>query len=286
MPARTARGLIAQSRRSILKPNFKPTPALWDPNAITASWLGHSTVLVNFYGVNIITDPLLGSHAGADTPVGTIGPKRLVAPALTAGQLPKVDLVLLSHAHMDHLNSATLRSFPKTTRAVTAHATADLLTDTKLRSPVELKWGDKVRINTSHGEVEVEAFEVRHWGARWRHDSYRGYNGYILSREGKKIIFGGDTAWSESFRSLRSKGPFELAIMPIGAYQPWIQSHCTPEQAVQMANDAGANYFLPVHFKTFTFGHEGVTEPMERLQAAIEPERIGWQDIGQTFSRS
>ena len=166
---------------------------------------------------------------------------------------------------------------------MTAHATADLLRDTRLRRPVELKWGDKVQVNTSHGEVEVEAFEVRHWGARWRHDSYRGYNGYIIAREGKKIIFGGDTAWSDSFRALRSKGPFELAIMPIGAYSPWIQSHCTPEQAVQMANDAGAKYFLPIHFKTFTLGREGVVEPLERLQAAIEPERLGWEDIGQTF---
>ena len=286
LPARAARGLIAQSRRKILTPNFTPTPELWNPNGITASWLGHSTVLINFYGVNILTDPLLVNHAGADVLVGTIGPKRLVAPALTARQLPRVDLVLLSHAHMDHLNSATLRHFPKTTRAVTAKSTADLLRCTNLQKASELTWGEKVRINTAHGEVEVEAFEVKHWGARWRHDSYRGYNGYILSREGKKIIFGGDTAWTNSFRSLRGKGPFELAIMPIGAYQPWIQSHCTPEQAVQMANDAGANYFLPVHFKTFTFGREGVNEPMERLRAAIAPERIGWHDIGQTFSMS
>lgn len=286
MPARTARGIITQTRRKILKPKFKPTPELWDPNRITAAWLGHSTVLINFYGVNIITDPLLVDHAGADVLFGTIGPKRLVGPALKPKQLPKIDLVLLSHAHMDHLNSRTLRSFPETTRAVTAHATADLLRDTKLKSPAELAWGDKIKVNTSHGEVEVEAFEVKHWGARWRHDSYRGYNGYVVSREGKKIIFGGDTAWSDSFRSLRSKGPFELAIMPIGAYHPWIQSHCTPEQAVQMANDAGAKHFLPIHFKTFAFGREGVGEPMERLQSSIEAERIGWHDIGQTFSRS
>ena len=283
LPARTARGLIAQTRRKILKPNFKPTPELWDSNNITAAWLGHSTVLINFYGVNILTDPLLVDHAGVHVLFGTIGPKRLVAPALKPKQLPKIDLVLLSHAHMDHLNFATLRTFPNTTRAVTAHATADLLADTRLKSPAALAWGDNIRINTSHGEVEVEAFEVKHWGARWRHDSYRGYNGYIVSREGKKIIFGGDTAWSDSFRSLHSKGPFELAIMPIGAYQPWIQSHCTPEQAVQMANEAGAKHFLPVHFKTFMFGREGVVEPMERLQAAIEPERIGWREIGETW---
>lgn len=284
--ARTARGFIAQTRRSILKPNFTPTPMSWNSNGITAAWLGHSTVLVNFYGVNIITDPALFPHVGADALIGTIGPKRLVAPALTAKQLPNIDLVLLSHAHMDHLNSETLRCFPKTTRAVTAKSTADLLSDTRLKEPVELAWGDKTRVNTSNGDVEVEAFQVKHWGARWRHDTYRGYNGYIISREGKKIIFGGDTAWSESFRALRSKGPFDLAIMPIGAYEPWIQAHCNPEQAARMANDAGANHFLPVHFKTFAFGREGVAEPLQRLQKAIEVERIGWQDVGQTFSLS
>jgi L-ascorbate metabolism protein UlaG (beta-lactamase superfamily) len=187
---------------------------------------------------------------------------------------------------MDHLNSATLRCFPNSTRAITAHSTADLLSDTRLKQPKELAWGDKTRVTTANGDLEVEAFEVNHWGARWRHDTYRGYNGYIISREGKKIIFGGDTASSESFRPLRSKGPFEMAIMPIGAYQPWIQSHCTPEQAVQMANDAGARHFLPVHFKTFAFGREGVAEPMERLNNAIETERIGWRDVGQTFSLS
>jgi L-ascorbate metabolism protein UlaG (beta-lactamase superfamily) len=108
----------------------------------------------------------------------------------------------------------------------------------------------------------------------------------VIAREGKQILFGGDTAWTESFRSLRSQGPFDLAIMPIGAYQPWICSHCSPEQAVQMANDAGAHYFLPVHHKTFAFGREGMVEPMQRLQAAIENDRIALRDVGETFSLS
>jgi L-ascorbate metabolism protein UlaG (beta-lactamase superfamily) len=152
-----------------------------------------------------------------------------------------------------------------------------------MRQAHSLAWGDKARINCQAGVIEVEAFEVNHWGARWKYDKYRGYNGYVISREGKRIIFGGDTARSSSFRRLRSKGPFELALMPIGAYQPFVVSHCTPEQAVQMANDAGASTFLPIHFKTFALGREGTFEPMERLVAAIEPERIGWRDVGQTF---
>jgi L-ascorbate metabolism protein UlaG (beta-lactamase superfamily) len=146
-----------------------------------------------------------------------------------------------------------------------------------------LKWGESACVSTEHGVATVSAFEVKHWGARWKVDKYRGYNGYVVEREGKKLIFGGDTAWTESFRSLRGKEPYELAIMPIGAYQPWVCSHCTPEQAVRMANDAGAKYFLPIHTKTFPLGREGVVEPMERLQAAIENDRIGWRDVGQTF---
>jgi L-ascorbate metabolism protein UlaG (beta-lactamase superfamily) len=283
LAARAVRQFVADTRRSVLRPRLTPAPKSWDANGITAAWLGHSTVLLNFYGLTILTDPVLYKRVGANTCFGTIGAKRLVAPALKPCQLPPIDLVLVSHAHMDHLDFATLRALPGTPKAVTAYATDDLLRGTRLKQPKALAWGDKTRIMTRHGDVEVEAFEVKHWGARWRVDKHRGYNGYVLAREGRKLIFGGDTAWVESFRPLRSRGPFELAIMPIGAYQPWTCSHCTPEQAVRMANDAGAKYFLPIHFKTFAFGREGTVEPMERLQAAIETERIGWCDVGGTF---
>ena len=283
MPARAVRGLIKETGRSILKPSSTPSPHTWNPNSITAAWLGHSTVLLNFYGLTVLTDPVLCKRIGADTLFGNIGPKRLVAPALRSRQLPAIDLVLLSHAHMDHLDPATLDALPGQPRVLTARSTSDLLSDTRLREPTELSWGEKTRITTANGDIQIEAFEVKHWGARWKFDSYRGYNGYILERAGKKIIFGGDTAWTDSFRNLRSKGPFELAIMPIGAYQPWVSSHCTPEQAVRMTNDARAEHFLPVHFKTFPFGRESTTEPLHRLTAAINPDRIGWRDIGQTF---
>jgi L-ascorbate metabolism protein UlaG (beta-lactamase superfamily) len=283
LPARAMRGFLAESCRTVLKPKLSPAPSTWNSNEITAAWLGHSTVLINFYGLNILTDPVLYRRIGADTCFGTVGPKRLIAPALTPRQLPPIDLVLLSHAHMDHMDLATLRALPGQPRAVTAHDTGDLLADTRLQNPVGLRWGDKVRLQTSRDDVEIKAFEVKHWGARWRHDTYRGYNGYVLTREGKQIIFGGDTAWTDSFRSLRNARPFELAVMPIGAYQPWIGSHCTPEQAARMADDAGAKYLLPVHFKTFAFGREGTVEPLNRLHQAIEAERIGWRDVGQTF---
>jgi L-ascorbate metabolism protein UlaG (beta-lactamase superfamily) len=280
------RRLLDDATRAVLKPKFTPDPASWNDNAITASWLGHSTVLLNFYGLTILTDPVLGKRVGADTPMGTIGAKRLIAPALKVKELPPIDLVLLSHAHMDHLDPATLRALPGNPKVVTAHNTSDLLAGTRLSSPEELAWGEKTDVLTTHGEVSLRAFEVKHWGARWRLDKHRGYNGYVISRGGKKLIFGGDTALTDSFKSLKSQGPYEMAIMPIGAYEPWLCSHCSPEQAVSMANDAGAKYFLPVHFKTFQFGREGTVEPLERLEAAIAPERLALRDVGQTFCLS
>jgi L-ascorbate metabolism protein UlaG (beta-lactamase superfamily) len=283
MAARAFRQLVAQTRRRVVEPKLTPTIERWDANQITAAWLGHSTVLLNFYGMTVLTDPALCRHVGANTCLGTIGAKRLVAPALTPSQLPPIDLVLLSHAHMDHLDFATVRQLPGWSQTVTAQATEDLLAHTKLQGATPLGWGERTRVSTQNGDAEIQAFEVKHWGARWKYDKRRGYNGYVIAREGKRVIFGGDTARCESFRSLRGKGPYELAIMPIGAYQPWVCSHCTPEQAAAMTNDAGARYLLPIHFKTFSLGREGTVEPLERLEAAIEPERIGWREVGATF---
>ena len=283
LPARLVRGFIEESQRTLLTPAAVPQPELWNPNTITAAWIGHASILINFYGVTILTDPALFDRIGADTPFGTIGPKRLVQPALTAKQLPHIDIVLLSHAHMDHLDPASLRCLPARTHAVTARDMSDLLTDMKFKKPTEISWGERKAITTINGDVEIEGFEVKHWGSRWKYDKARGYNGYILSRNGKKILFGGDTAYTENFAALRTKGPFECAIMPIGAYDPWIFAHCSPEQAVQMANEAGAHHFLPMHFNTLPFGREGMVEPLERMDAAIEAERIGWRSVGQTF---
>jgi L-ascorbate metabolism protein UlaG (beta-lactamase superfamily) len=281
--ARVVRGLIAETSRGIAKPKMRPSPRRWDANAITAAWIGHSTVLINFFGVTVLTDPALFARIGVDIGLGTVGPKRLMRPALNIDELPAIDMVLLSHAHMDHLDLPTLKCLPTSTRAVVARATGDLLKNTHLKKVTELGWGQKATVTTPHGAIDVAAFEVKHWGARWRRDTYRGYNGYVLEREGMKILFGGDTAMSENFKPLHSRGPFAMAVMPIGAYQPWICSHCTPEQAVRMADAAGANYFLPIHHKTFALGQEKRSEPLARLESALEAERLALREVGETF---
>lgn len=285
--ARFVRQAIEETTRAVAAPSLKPTPSAWSGDGVTAAWLGHATVLLNFHGVTILTDPVLFPRIGAKVGRATIGPKRLVAPPLTADELPPIDLVLLSHAHLDHLDLPTLRHLPGRPKTVTAAATRDLLRSTALHADAaELRWGQSIKVATAHGDVSVKAFEVKHWGARWRHDTERGYNGYILERGGRKLLFGGDTAMTDKFGKIRAKRPFDLGIMPIGSYKPFKKNHCTPEESVAMANAAGVERLLPIHFKTFRLGEEGTAEPLDRLESALGPDRIALRDIGETFRLS
>ena len=165
-----------------------------------------------------------------------------------------------------------------------AAATSDLLPRRNYSSVQELRWNESVKVVTPRGDVRVRAVEVKHWGARLRRDTYRGYTGFIVEREGHKLLLGGDTASTRAFRDHARYGPFDAAVMPVGAYDPWIRNHCTPEQAVALANEAGARLFVPVHHKSFRLSNEPFNEPIERTQAALakEPDRLALREIGET----
>jgi len=274
-----------ETRRPIVPAFAKPEPSKWNDAQVTAAWIGHATVLINFFGVKILTDPVLFPRIGIRLPGFTIGPKRLPAPALEFHELPRIDIVLLSHAHFDHLDLRTLRHFDENTSVITAPDTRDLLRWTRLRDITEVRWGERKTLKTPLGDIDIIAFRVNHWGARKQRDTYRGYNGYLLERNGRRILFAGDTAHTNSFAELRERGPIDLAIMSIAAYNPWIRSHCTPEQAIEMANAAGARFIMPVHQQTFRLSFEPLREPIERFEAALKqtPERIAIREIGETF---
>ena len=283
---RTAPGFWQQYsrdlKREILPAAAQPDPRAWSDRGLFAAWLGHSTVLLKIDGFTILTDPVFSARVGIGMGPVTLGLKRLVEPALALRDLPKIHLVLLSHAHFDHLDTPSLRRLEsRGTVVVTAVKTADLLRCDRYRSVQELGWGER----TTAGPVEVRAFAVNHWGARMRSDTYRGYNGYTIEAGRHRIVFGGDTAVTSGFRSLKSSKPFDLAIMPVGAYNPWIRYHCTPEQSWQMANDAGAEFFLPVHHQTFALGREPYLEPIERVYEAAgrHADRVAVKQIGQEF---
>jgi L-ascorbate metabolism protein UlaG (beta-lactamase superfamily) len=282
--ARFLRERMQEWGRELPPARHKPQPASWSDNAITVAWLGHATVLVNFYGVRILTDPTLFDRIGVDVGVGSIGPLRLVKCALSADELPDIDLVLVSHAHFDHLDAPSLAAVRGGPAAVMARATSDLLPRRHYTSVTELRWNESTAVATRRGEVLVRAIEVKHWGARIQRDTYRGYTGFVIEREGRKLIIGGDTASSPAFRDHRKFGPFDAAVMPIGTYDPWIRNHCTPEQAVTMADAAGARLFVPIHHQSFQLSREPLREPIERLQVALaaERDRVALQEIGQT----
>ena len=205
-----------ESWRPIAPTFAKPEPAKWNDAQVTIAWIGHATVLIDFFGIRILTDPVLFSRIGIRLPGITVGPKRLIAPALEFDELPKVDIVLLSHAHFDHFDLRTLRRFDKDTRVITAPRTRDLLRWTRLHDITELRWNEQKSIETSAGEIKIAAFPVKHWGARRQRDTYRGYNGYLLERNNRRILFAGDTALTNSFADLRKHGGIDLAIMSIG----------------------------------------------------------------------
>ena len=270
--------------RAVARAPHQPAPREWSDNAITIAWLGHASVLINFFGVRLLTDPTFFSRCGVDAGLGTIGPNRFVACALRPAELPEIDIVLVSHAHFDHLDIPSLSAVRGKPIAVMARATSDLLPRRAYSAVHELRWSERLNLTTRRGAISVHALEVKHWGARLRRDTYRGYSGYVIEREGKKLLFGGDTADTPLFTEHRQLGRFEAAIMPIGAYDPWIHNHCTPEQAAAMANAAGARLFVPVHHQCFKLSNEPMNEPIQRTMAAFanEPERLALREVGQT----
>lgn len=269
-------------QREIRPAPERPNPHVWPDTGLHAAWLGHTTVLLKVDGMTVLTDPVFSRRVGLGVGPVTLGIKRLVDPALRRVELPKIDLVLLSHAHFDHFDLPSLRALEsRGTAVVTAARTGDLLRRPQWSRVEELAWGARAAV----GPAEVRAFEVNHWGARMRNDAYRGYNGYTIEIGRYRVLFGGDTAATAKFRALRSSRAFDLAIMPVGAYNPWIHYHCTPEQAWQMAEDAGAEFVLPVHHQTFALSREPYLEPIDRTfgVAGRRPERVAVERIGQEF---
>jgi L-ascorbate metabolism protein UlaG (beta-lactamase superfamily) len=252
----------------------------WENHDLAAAWIGHATVLLRLDGMTILTDPVLSNRIGVGLGLITGGPRRLIAPALRLSQLPKLDLILISHAHFDHLDRPTLSRLPKNVPVVTAHKTHDLVHDLGYKTVTELQWGESVNV----GPLTITAREVAHWGARTFFDMHRGYNAYMIEAPKHKILYGGDTAYHTGFRDIKG---VDLAIMGIGAYDPYIAAHATPEQAWTMAAEhAHAEHVMGMHHSTFKLSYEPTDEPLERLldTAGKFVDRIVTRQVGALWS--
>jgi L-ascorbate metabolism protein UlaG (beta-lactamase superfamily) len=271
----------------------RPDPNDWKNDEINIAWIGHSTILMNLFGTIIVTDPVLFEKIGLDIFGITIGQSRYSEPALEIGKFPCPDLILLSHAHFDHMDYKTLSSFtdmyPGKINCITAFNTSDVIADLNWKSLKQLDWNEEYFLN----DVKFSAIEVKHFGWRFpfERDRSRGYfkngrsyNAYLIEKKGKKVLFGGDTAMTDKFIPY---GGIDIAIMPIGAYNPWKSNHCNPEEALKMAvNDLRAKVFIPIHCHTFRLGLEPINEPLKWLGNSAKNYNIdlGLIKIGETFT--
>lgn len=253
----------------------------------TVVWIGHSTVFINLCGVRILTDPVFSEKVGVPLirDWWKIGPRRYTAPAVTLEDLPPIDLILLSHAHLDHLDLWSLRKLAsRETEVVMAVGTTGLLRGLHYGAVHEL--GGEGQLKLNH-HISLRPLPVRHWGRRYPWNKNYGWTGFLIEAAGRKLVFAGDTAYTPRFKELASEHPIDLVMMPIGAYSPdsYQRSHCTPEQAWEMFKDAGGTFLLPIHHKTFVLSEEPVDEPLVRLLAAAREEqnRVVVRQQGESF---
>ena len=235
-------------------------------DALGVMFLGHSSFLIQIAGKNLLVDPVFATRL--------IVMRRQRRPGVRIADLPPIDAVLLTHAHMDHLNRPTLRKLVRATRRLTGQAplvivpqgVEDLVHDLGFR---------EVRALTTWQQTHVRGLEItftpaRHWGARMFSDTHRGFGGYAISGAGHTVYHSGDTAYFPGFREIGERLRPDIALLPIGAYFPdsYRAVHTSPEEALQIFLELGAQIMVPMHFGTFRLGREPMEEPPIRLLAA------------------
>lgn len=260
----------------------RPDLSDWATRTLSAVWLGHASVLLRIGGKTVLTDPVLSQRVGFGLLGRTAGPRRLVAPTLRESELPPIDLVLLSHAHFDHYDLPTLRRLRegpgRNASIITSRRNGDLVAPLRYREVIELEVGERAECG-----VGVTALPVKHWGARVFFDNFRGACAFLiesLERPGRRVLFGADTAMQDGWAPMGQAGGVDLAIVGIGAYDPWVSNHATPEQAAEMARQAGARAVLPMHHSTFKLSYEPMGEPMERFRKVVPAEQVAVSEVG------
>ena len=239
------------------------TPVLARKGELAVTFIGHSSFFVQMGGKNLAIDPNFARWLFVL--------KRLRRPGIRLRDLPPLDLVLVSHAHFDHLHRPSLRALARHTRQKTGSAPAiivprqvgDLVADLGFREVIELDWWEKHQ----HDGLSVTHVPSQHWGARVIRDMYRGYGGFVVQHHKHSLYHAGDTAYFPGFREIGKRLKPELALLPIGAYNPpaFRRNHASPEDAVRAFRDLGARWLVPMHYGTFRLSHEPLDEPLKLL---------------------
>ncbi len=248
------------------------------------TWIGHSTVLLQHCGINVLTDPVFSNYA---SPLSFAGPKRITAPAVTIGELPPIDVVVISHNHYDHLDTASVQALGNTPRyfvplGVKVWMVAKGIAPERV---TELDWWESHTVTVRGVQVEVTATPTQHFSGRGLFDSDKTlWVSWLVDWGGFTSWFGGDTGYNEhQFREIGERFPdIDFGIIPIGAYEPqWFMGriHVTPEEAVRIHQDIGARQSMGIHWGTFILTAEEIDEPPRRLAAALEQVGLAAEDF-------
>ena len=251
-------------------PWVDPRPAWSRPasSGLRATWLGHSTVLIEIDGLRVLTDPVWGPRA---SPSRLAGPKRFQPVPVALDGLPPIDLVLVSHDHYDHLDYPTIRALAKTgvpfvtSLGVGAHLQAFGVDPGRI---TELDWWDSHRLPGS--ELEVTAAPSQHFSGRALKDRNATlWSSLVLRTARQRVFFSGDTGLTTEYALIRERlGPFDLVLLEVGAYHPsWGDIHLGPDHALQAWQLLGGGPFLPIHWGTFSLALHAWDEPAETLLA-------------------
>ena len=251
-----------------------PPPRRVDDGGLRVTLVNHATLLVQMDGVNFLTDPVWSERVG---PYPWAGSRRHRAPGLRFGDLPPVDVVLLSHNHYDHMDISTLRELATAhdPRVVVPLGNRAFLDRFGLPGSTEVDWGDEVELGNG---VRVTALPARHWSSRTMADRRRAlWAAYIIEGPSGRVYVAGDTGYGGHFAAAgEAYGPFRLALIPVGAFRPlWFMrpAHVAPDEAIRAATELRALTSVPMHYGTFQLGDDGLMEPLDTLR--VELERLG-----------
>ncbi|MCI0747529.1 MAG: MBL fold metallo-hydrolase [Verrucomicrobia subdivision 3 bacterium] len=227
---------------------------------VAITWIGHASFLLQFDDLNVLIDPNFANWLFLL--------KRIKRAGLRIKDLPRIDLVLLTHAHFDHFHKPTLRKLPAPKIAVMPWGVGDLARDLGFGRVIELQTWESF----SHANWKVTLTPCKHWGARTIHDEHRGYGGFMLEHQGRRIYHAGDSAYCDCFKEIGARCPPEIALLPIGAYYPdsFRNVHMGPDEAVKVFRDLGAKWFIPMHYGAFKLSFEAMDDPPRWLQQIAE----------------
>lgn len=243
--------------------------------SLSITFIGHATFLIQMDGLNILTDPVWSERA---SPVSFAGPKRVHPPGIEFDNLPKIDIVIISHNHYDHMDSATIKMLEKkfAPHFITPLANIEKMKSFGATTVTELDWWESININPV---FKITLTPAKHWSSRTLFDKREAlWGSFFIEGTKEKIYFAGDTGYGTHFlETFKRLGAPTLSLLPIGAYEPrWMMkaNHLNPEEAILSHLDLQSKLSIGMHFGTFQLSDEGISSPMQDLQMAMEKLKV------------